>query len=449
VTNAVAVFVNGQSGSNSATGTKESPFKTISAGIAGAGGHTNVFVCATGYSETVTIPSNINLYGGFDCQSWAYTGAKPVVTSASGDSALVITGGTAFIIEDMSWVSPDGTGNDSMNNGKSSIAAIVSNAAGVSFKRSSFQAGAGAPARSGDADGGTFSGPAPSGQTPTNGDGGAPGAQTRTNTSGETSGGTGGIAASSGANGGPGSSNPAIGSIFPSGNDGAGGQGTNCSTGSGHDGSYGGAGGGGLAATNIGALSGTKWIPASGGAGGMGSVAEGGGGGASTDVSGAGGGGGAGGCGGSGGGGGAGGGASLAVAMNSAGASFIQCTFIAGVGGGGGSGSKGQTGQGGGSHGSGVGNACPGGKGGFGGSGGGGAGGSGGVSAGLLWSGGAPSVDGTRIVNGAKLTNVTLPTSAGGGGGGGPGGDAPTSGAASGSAGAMGSNGQVAAAIGL
>jgi hypothetical protein len=85
-------------------------------------------------------------------------------------------------------------------------------------------------------------------------------------------------------------------------------------------------------------------------------------------------------------------------------------TFVltAGNAGRGGNGAAGQIGQGGGIKGNGFGDACAGGKGGNGGNGGPGGGGAGGLSAGVVWYGTAPTLNGTSTPMAATLSNVTL-----------------------------------------
>jgi len=87
-----AIYV-APSGSDAAAGTKDAPVMTIAAGIAKAAAAAPalaVFVQAGSYSEALTVPSGVMIYGGFDA-SWSragsatteITGASPAVTFQS------------------------------------------------------------------------------------------------------------------------------------------------------------------------------------------------------------------------------------------------------------------------------------------------------------------------------------------------------------------------------
>jgi hypothetical protein len=444
------IFVDA-AGLDTNAGTKEAPVKSITKAVALAqGGVGRVYVCAGSYSETVTLTAAVSVYGGFACGTYAYSGVLPVVTAAVGKSALSITGVTGVALEDMQFVSVDATGTDASGNGNSSIAAFISSSTGVTIKRSTFKAGAGAAAVAGATTGTVYTTPAQAGKQGTASAGGAAlGPFTCTNSSGKTSSGKGGDPSSGGSGGTMGSADPAISPVSPTGDDGAPG-GLNCGTAAAHGGSYGVGGGGGLAATSAGSLTASAWQPSTGGAGAVGGVGEGGGGGGSTDTSGGGGSGSLGGCGGDAGQGGAGGGGSLGLAVYQSSLTLVASTLQASAGGGGGSGSKGGTGQNvslGGAPGSSA--ACNGAVGGLGGSGGGGAGGSGGISAGIVWTGTAPTVDGTVTNNATSLAGITVASTPAGGGGAGAAGDPVTGAARGGQTGAVGLSGVAQAVLGL
>ncbi len=449
VVDADGIFVDA-AGLDTNVGTKEAPVKSITKAVALAqGGVGRVYVCAGSYPETVTLTAAVSVYGGFACGTYAYSGVLPVVTAPAGKSALSITGVTGVTVEDMQFVSVDATGTDASGNGNSSIAAFISSSTGVTIKRSTFKAGAGAAGAAGSTTGTTYSAPAQMGNKGTAGAGGAAlGPFACANSSGSTSSGKGGDPSSGGSGGTPGSADPPISPVFPTGDDGAAG-GLNCGTEAAHGGSYGGSGAGGPAATVLGSLAAGTWTPSAGTAGSVGGVGEGGGGGGSTDNSGGGGGGGLGGCGGNGGAGGAGGGASVALAVYESALTISACTLQTSSAGAGGTGTKGGTGQDTAAGGQQTGDACQGGKGGFGGSGGGGAGGTGGASVGVLWTGTAPTIDGSVTNNATTLASITVPTTPSTPGGPGAGGDAVEAGARVGQPGATGLPGVSQAVLGL
>jgi len=61
------VFVDGRSGADTNTGTKESPVKTIGAALGKLGGKSRVYVCDGTYGEHVKLSSAVSMYGGFVC----------------------------------------------------------------------------------------------------------------------------------------------------------------------------------------------------------------------------------------------------------------------------------------------------------------------------------------------------------------------------------------------
>ncbi len=453
VVDADGVFVDA-AGLDTNAGTKEAPVKTITKAVALArGGVGRVYVCAGSYPETVSLTAAVSVYGGFACGTYAYSGALPVVTGSAGNSALTITGVTGVTVEDMQFVSVDATGTDASGNGNSSIAAFISSSTGVTIKRSTFKAGAGAAAALGLTTGTTFAAAAAGGVTGTGGASGPGGTavpNTCTNGSGTSASGKGGMAIDNGNNGGPGSATPTISPAYPADGNHDGAKGTDCGSGSAHAGSYGLGGGGGVSAPAVGVLSATSWSASSGGAGMPGGVGEGGGGGASTDNTGGGGSGSPGGCGGDGGKGGAGGGASLGIAVYASMLNLTDTTIQTATAGTGGSGSKGGTAQGvSAPGGAGSLTACAGALGGYGGSGGGGAGGTGGPSVGIMWTGTAPNIDGSATNMASQLPGITVSPSPAAGGGQGSGGDAVAGGARGGQPGATGTAGISQAVLGV
>jgi hypothetical protein len=87
----------------------------------------------------------VSLYGGFDClQGWTWTGAKTEVVAPAAHSALQIDSTTKTpSIEDVTFVAPDGVGQDASGAGNSSVAAFVHHASAL-LRRVALIAGKGA-----------------------------------------------------------------------------------------------------------------------------------------------------------------------------------------------------------------------------------------------------------------------------------------------------------------
>jgi hypothetical protein len=362
-------------GSDTADGSKTTPFLTIGKGIlaaAAAAQKPNVYVCAGTYPENLVIqnaPAGVALHGGFDCASWTQMSAPTTVAPAwqTGLSAQFVLHvlGVAAVVESMTLTAPDAT-----DPGMSSIAAYIDGSDGMTFRRATITAGNGS-----DAPAGT-----PLTALAANSNGNSvqqtaqqvPGAAiTCPCKNDSTTGGVGGFLDDAGAQGGL----PVIASDPDGGKPGV--QGA-CG---------GGQGASGVGSTNgsstgtLGGLTSAGWVASAGGLGDVGATAQGGGGGNWNDGNGlAGGGGACGGCGGSGGAGGAGGGASIAIGALSSTIRIRASTIHAGKAGNGADGVIGQPGQPGGTGGVGAGNQCSGGNGGTGGAGGSGGGGAGGIS---------------------------------------------------------------------
>ncbi|MCE7888595.1 MAG: DUF1565 domain-containing protein, partial [Sorangiineae bacterium PRO1] len=115
-----AVFVNGTV-ATTGTGTKASPFKTITEALAAASGKL-ILVCDTTYAEQVKVTAGVKVFGGFSCTDWSYeTGKRAVVKPAAKGTALDINGVSATVlIEDVEFGSADATAA-----GESSVAATI------------------------------------------------------------------------------------------------------------------------------------------------------------------------------------------------------------------------------------------------------------------------------------------------------------------------------------
>ena len=423
------VFVS-PSGSDTNDGTKAKPFKSfaralskVRASDAGADAATpkvTVFVCEGQYQENVDVQGDVAVYGGFSCADWAFTGAHAVV---SGTLPLAVRGAKQASLSDIDFYA-----SPSVARGASSIAGFLSDST-ISILRTSFVAAAG---KDGDdrSDVPAFNpAVAPVG-------GAAFGDNPNPLCTTSIGGGGGACGRGAGHPGAPGYAQPA-----PAGATGDGGNGgVQCGpgTGDGVRGSDGTGGDVGKSADRFGTLKADGWIPESGANGTPGSVGQGGGGGTGPDNAcssptppaccsdpggcfcSKGGAGGAGGCGGGAGVGGGGGGSSIALALFNSRVTIEGSLFTAGAGATGGKGAAGGKGQAGG----GVGGICWGGPGGAGGGGGGGGGGTGGLSAGILWYGTPPTLDGQPVQGAASFAGITIGAAGRGGlpgGGGAPG----------------------------
>ena len=391
------VFVS-PTGTSNGAGTKASPLKSIDAGITLAvtqdgGAAKRVYVCAGTYDETITVGADrdkVSVYGGFECNDWAYTGALATLAPSTQGVALTLTALTSALFADVeidAQSAPQTPPDAGSASGASSIAVVASGSTGVEFRRTKIVAGNGQPGAAGVLAGYTF--PSAADLQGNDADGGAGGAAKIVTCPGglTTTGGKGGD--SPAGSGDPGL--PALGG-------GAGGTSTQCVSNTGNV--NGGPGGSpvsaqnGAGAASPGTIASVAWAPGAGTAGAGGAPGQGGGGGGAVSPGG-GGGGGAGGCGGAGGGGGGGGGASVAVLCITSEVTVTNATLVSGTAGNGGVGVSGQAGE------SQVGTGgfqdhtggCPGGRGGTGGAGGAGGGGAGGVSTGILYKGNAPTVD--------------------------------------------------------
>jgi hypothetical protein len=420
VSEAFGVFVSpAASSSDSNAATQLSPVKTIGKAmqLAKAAGK-RVYACGNAgtYTENLVVAAavdGVSVYAGLDCTTapsqWAYNAADKGTLAPPSGYALQIQGlATGVTFEDFAFAAAAATGA-----GASSIAVFAASSSGVVLRRCGVQAGAGVTGQAGTQPA-PFSAAAATGNAGTLTAGGAATPNPACTTSVGGAGGAPGASGNDGSDGQPGSSNK--------------GTAMGCVGGSnGGAGTVGGAGASSAGAATWATFAAGGWSPTSGQTGQTGSVGQGGGGGGSPDLTGGGGAGGAGGCGGAGGGGGGGGGSSIAVLLFDTSADLESCTLTTTNAGGGGAGAQGQTGQTGGTHGSQFGNACLGGKGGVGGNGGQGGGGAGGLSAGVVWTGTAPTINGTSTPSATTLAGVTLGTAGAAGTGGSP---AATAGAA-------------------
>ena len=420
-----AVFVSSSLGDDdTADGTRERPFATLSQAVKSAAG-APVYACAETFQEAVAISGTAVVYGGRDCKNdWGQLDGTPTLVEAPVSAvALRIAAEAEVAMYDFALRAADAA-----LDGGSSIAVIAGKDATLELTRCSIEAGAGAPGRSQQ-----VAAPAEVGESGTDGASacataedvanGPVGAQNvcGADTSSGGKGGNGYVTKEKTRSGGGG----AVGTDVSK-NGGAGETDTTpCEAGGdGENGKDGGPGAGATGVGNIGSAFGFAGVAGVDGAPGTPGFGGGGGGGAKggigeslcpmTDAevqlgSGAtGGSGGAGGCGGKGGAGGGAGGASIGVVSIGANLVLTTVTIAVKSGGAGGSGAEGQSGGAGGPGGAGgiaepagLKAACAGGAGGSGGKGGPGGGGLGGHSIGIAHTGAAPDTGSVIIDVGA------------------------------------------------
>ena len=104
IDDAVAAFVDGVSGSDSADGTKAHPYKTVGHALASTS-YSRVFVCAGTYAEQLSITSArpVSLFGGLACASWTYDASSATTVSFAGSPPLSLLGAKSISIEDITF----------------------------------------------------------------------------------------------------------------------------------------------------------------------------------------------------------------------------------------------------------------------------------------------------------------------------------------------------------
>jgi len=147
------VFVSSSSGSDDNSGRHDAPVSTLAKALALAQSMSgNVYACAEVFTEPLTIPSGVKLWGGVDCAAgWAYAGGnkKTTIAPEAGSIPLRFTAGTrTAMVADVHAEAA----NASLT-GTSSIAALVNAGAVVEILRSELVAGNGAIGAQGGAGG--------------------------------------------------------------------------------------------------------------------------------------------------------------------------------------------------------------------------------------------------------------------------------------------------------
>ncbi len=423
---AYGVFVSAQ-GADAGDGTRASPYRTIEEGMTAAKrAGKRVYVCADGgsYPEPLNIGAamdGLEVYGGFRCDNWQYSGALKAEIATTTPIAVRVTGlQMGLTLEDFSVTAADATVD-----GGSSFGMIVANSRNVVLRRVRVTAGAGKAGANGSygvrGEEGTMVGAAQSGKpVDCSGDAGAlqnGGAWSDPSACGSIGGlGGAGYKLENGDSGRAGTPNTNVNPPINN-NGGIGATVVGANGGAGQTGSNGNPGPNGTVASPAGTFTATGFTPANGNDGTNGFPGQGGGGGGASKGNGAncigasGGAGGMGGCGGTKGLGGGGGGASIALLSWMSDVTLDGATLVAKSGGAGGKGgnagpggSGGGGAAGGGNGGTALGSAGRGGDGGQGGPGGSGSGGTGGPSHALVFHGTAPT----------KTTAPTLMAAAGG-----------------------------------
>ena len=143
IAEAFAVFVAPTGNDTTGAGTRQAPYATFAKALtAAAANHRRVFACAGDYVQTIDVGAaqdGASIYGGFDCATWSYTGAKLRLRPTMSPAVHVHDLQSGFTLRDADVASPDAT-----TPGGSSNAALVANSQGVVFVRVKLTAGAGA-----------------------------------------------------------------------------------------------------------------------------------------------------------------------------------------------------------------------------------------------------------------------------------------------------------------
>jgi hypothetical protein len=136
----LGVFVAPGGSDDTRDGSRTAPFATIQAAIDNSGGK-RVYVCAgeAPYDETLRIADAVEIYGGFDCETWLYDAANVVQIESPDTIAVTVTSVDGAVFHDLAIGASDAT-----DLGGSSIAMLVGDSTGVVLNRVSLTAGAGA-----------------------------------------------------------------------------------------------------------------------------------------------------------------------------------------------------------------------------------------------------------------------------------------------------------------
>lgn len=144
------IWASARLGSDTRSGTPESPVRTIAKAVDLAhAGPKRVYACGEIYTEAVQLPSGISLYGGFDCEhGWVYTGTskRAILSPDPGNIALILADGDGqSVVTDI-----EARSADALKPGGSSIAVLVQDAAKGKLVRAAIFAGRGADGPNGE-----------------------------------------------------------------------------------------------------------------------------------------------------------------------------------------------------------------------------------------------------------------------------------------------------------
>jgi hypothetical protein len=144
------VWVSASLGSDDGPGTRAAPMASLSAAVLKAReAQKDVYACGDVWTEPLLLPSDVSLYGGFDCASgWKYGGElhRSRIETAPGVVPLETEGKQGLMeILDFAFVAAD-----AVEPGGSSIAVIVAQYDSILFRRCTMVAGRGADGLDGD-----------------------------------------------------------------------------------------------------------------------------------------------------------------------------------------------------------------------------------------------------------------------------------------------------------
>ena len=150
VADSCGVFVSSSLGADdmaAGRGTKTKPYKTIGAALMKAD-VMRIYACAESFTETVTISTGVDLYGGLDCKSWAYVGATKKTALTAPEDKIPLTLGNAAgsaTVEDFAIIAAAAKAP-----GGSSIT-VLANGSTASLTRCDLTSGEGMTGKDGDA----------------------------------------------------------------------------------------------------------------------------------------------------------------------------------------------------------------------------------------------------------------------------------------------------------
>jgi hypothetical protein len=159
---ATSLFVS-PTGLDSDSGTRTAPFRSVAHAISIATATKtprDVLICEGTYAENLVVKTSMGLHGGYDCKTWARTGARPVIAPISG-VALRIEG----VIGPMKLSKLTLQSANATVAASSSQAVQIVDSKGISIDYSAIVAGNGANGTRGTTPTNTWYGTAPDGQS--------------------------------------------------------------------------------------------------------------------------------------------------------------------------------------------------------------------------------------------------------------------------------------------